>query len=403
MFTDTPSPTDSSICDWAIVGGGLAGGLMALALHRAHPQLSLRLIEAGDVFGGNHRWSWFDSDVDPQASELLAAFDQTAWPPGYDVRFPGFSRRLSARYHSLASRDFDAGLRRALPQQALMCGARAARIEPDGVMLENGRRIAARQVIDCRDFVPSAHLRGGWQLFVGQHIRTSAPHGLTVPQIMDADVDQHGAYRFVYSLPLGTHDVFVEDTYYADSPELDREEVRRRIHAYRSTRGWDGAIVGEEAGVLPVITGGDMEAHRRELQTPGVVLAGARGLFVHPLTSYTLPFAAANALAIANHAHLSAPDLAALMERRARDHWQATRYYRSLGRMLFGATDPEERWRIFARFYRLREPLIGRFYAGRSSAVDKVRLLAGKPPVPVLSGVAALLGKGARLVKEDRT
>ena len=33
--------------DLAIVGGGLAGGLIALAVHRAHPGLRLALIEAG--------------------------------------------------------------------------------------------------------------------------------------------------------------------------------------------------------------------------------------------------------------------------------------------------------------------------------------------------------------------
>ena len=50
--------------DMAIVGGGLAGGLIALAVHRAHPEMRLALFESGDVFGGNHRWSWFDSDLD---------------------------------------------------------------------------------------------------------------------------------------------------------------------------------------------------------------------------------------------------------------------------------------------------------------------------------------------------
>lgn len=385
--------------DLAIVGGGLAGGLIALAVHRARPEISLALIEAGDSLGGNHRWSWFDSDLEPDAAALLGCFEQTRWEGGYDVRFPGHVRHLDSGYRSLASADFDAGLRRLLPPQAIRTSARVSNLGQGGVSLETGERLPARAVIDCRDFAPSEHLTGGWQLFVGHHIRTHRPHGLSAPIIMDADVAQHGAYRFVYSLPLTDDEIFVEDTYYANSHVLDRARLDERIAAYCTAQGWDGEVVDAEAGVLPVITGGDAAAHRRLFATPGVALAGARGLFSHPLTSYTLPFAAANALAIAKAAHLPGPELAALIERRAAEHWRQTRFYRNLGRMLFQAAMPDERWRVFARFYRLPEALIERFYAGRSTMSDKLRVLSGKPPVPLRRGVAALLGKGAPLVQ----
>ena len=55
----------ASAIDLAIVGGGLAGGLTALAVHRKYSELDVALIEAGDSYGGNHRWSWFESDCGP--------------------------------------------------------------------------------------------------------------------------------------------------------------------------------------------------------------------------------------------------------------------------------------------------------------------------------------------------
>lgn len=385
--------------DLAIVGGGLAGGLIALAVHRAQPGGSLALLEAGDSFGGNHRWSWFEGDLGPGAEALLGCFAQKRWSGGHSVRFPGMVRDLTADYRSLASRDFDATLRRLLPQQAIRTGSSVAALAADGVALASGERIAAKAVIDCRDFAPSRHLTGGWQVFAGHHIRTHRPHGLAAPIIMDADLPQHGAYRFVYSLPLGPDEIFVEDTYYADAPALDRALLAGRIADYCAARGWEGEVIGTEAGVLPVVTGGDAAAHRALFAVPGVALAGARGLFSHPLTSYTLPFAAGNAIAIAKSAHLPGPELAGLMERRARQHWNQTRFYRDLGRMLFQAAAPDERWRVFARFYRLREPLIERFYAGQSTLFDKLRVVTGKPPVPIHRGFAALLGKGAPLVQ----
>ena len=49
--------------DIAILGGGLAGGLVALALARHRPEISVMVVERGAVLGGNHVWSFFSSDL----------------------------------------------------------------------------------------------------------------------------------------------------------------------------------------------------------------------------------------------------------------------------------------------------------------------------------------------------
>ena len=383
--------------DLAIVGGGLAGGLIALAVQQQRPELSVALVEAGADFGGNHRWSWFEGDIGAAGEALLAPFEKTVWTGGNDVRFPAHSRRLAAEYRSLDSRDFDAALRRELPQSAIYAGCPASDITTGGVVLASGERLSAQAVIDCRDAVPSPHLTGGWQVFLGQHLRTATPHGIVRPVIMDATVAQPGAYRFVYLLPLGPDEIFVEDTYYADSPALDAGLLRSRIANYAAAKGWQTELLHEETGVLPVITGGDFNAYRASVEELGVALAGARGGFVHPLTSYTMPIAVRNALAIAGLAHLPGPALANAVAARATRHWADTGYYRLLARMLFDAARPSERYRIFERFYRLPEPLIERFYAARSTPADKLRILSGKPPVPVGQALRAILGKGAPL------
>lgn len=380
----------------AIVGGGLAGGLIALALHRARPDMSVLLIERGEVLGGNHRWSWFASDLDPAGAALLARFRTTGWD-SYAVRFPAYRRTLATGYASLASADFDAGLRRELPAAAVLAGRDVAALDAGGVTLDGGERISARAVIDCRGFASGEGLTGGWQVFLGRHLRTPRPHGLARPVVMDADVAQHGGYRFVYLLPLGADELFVEDTYYQDSPVLDRGALSARIDRYCARHGLEGDILGGEAGVLPVVTGGDFARWQRGQATEGVARAGARGGFLHPLTSYTLPFAVDTALAVAAEADLPGEQLAALLAARARRTWRRTRFYRRLGAMLFGAAKPAERYRIFQRFYRLDEKLIERFYAARSTAGDKARLLLGKPPVPVVRAMGALARTGPPL------
>ena len=55
-----------------------------------------------------------------------------------------------------------------------------------------------------------------------------------------------------------------------------------------------------------------------------------------------------------------------------------------------GPTEPADRYRVLQRFYGLREPLIQRFYAGRLRTADKVRLMVGKPPVPIRRAIGCL-------------
>jgi lycopene beta-cyclase len=161
---------------------------------------------------------------------------------------------------------------------------------------------------------------------MGRHLRTAAPHGLDRPVIMDATVEQLGGYRFVYVLPLGASELFVEDTYYQDSPLLDRAVLSARLDRYCSAHGWDGEPLGSETGVLPVVTGGDFTALQQAQRVEGVAVAGARGGFGHPLTSYTLPFAVETALALAAEAELPGAGMAAMLEARAQRHWRATRF-----------------------------------------------------------------------------
>jgi lycopene beta-cyclase len=393
--------------DVVIVGGGLAGGLIALALHRHAPDCRFVVVEAGRSLGGHHRWSWFETDIRPNARALMSGFALNGWDEGYDITFPRLGRTLPTSYRSLASAEFHRALTAELPPERVMLDTKAASLDAGGVTLVDGTRLAAKRVIDCRPFKPSKALNGGWQVFLGQQFRCETPHGLTRPVIMDASVDQiapygnGAAYRFVYVLPLSPTDVFIEDTYYADQPKMDAEVLKGRVAEYAHRNGWKGEVVNQEAGILPVISGGDFNAALAEVAIPGVALAGARGGFSHPLTSYTLPFAVDNALAIAHliakRPDLSGAELAAFCQRRSKRHWRATAYYRMLSRMLFEAAEPDKRVVVFEHFYALRGALVERFYAGRSTWPDRLRILTGKPPVAIPRAIRALFSSGKPL------
>jgi lycopene beta-cyclase len=207
---------------------------------------------------------------------------------------------------------------------------------------------------------------------------------------MDASVDQMDGYRFVYLLPWDDHTIFVEDTYYSDTPDLDVAMLDDRIAAYAKARGWNAESIHREDGVLPVVHGGDFD--RYWPASDPIARAGVRAGLFQPMTGYSLPDAVRFALWLARQ---PLDGLPAASRAYAKAHWRDGSYYRMLGKMLFGAARPEERWRIFSRFYRLSPALIQRFYAGQSTMADRLRILCGKPPVPIRSAMRTLLNPPA--------
>jgi lycopene beta-cyclase len=199
-------------------------------------------------------------------------------------------------------------------------------------------------------------------------------------------VAQGGAFRFMYLLPWDERRVLVEDTSYADGPELDLPLLRARIDAYLAERGLRVAHVHrEEAAALPIPLGG--EAPVLAQPTVGV----AAGLF-HATTGYSVPMAAEVADALPRREDLSAEGLTAWLQNHARRHWRRQAFFRLLNRMLFLGAEPDERVRVFDSFYRHPEPTIARFYAGRLSVLDVLAILArGSQTVPARRAVSAAL------------
>lgn len=375
-------------CDLVLAGGGLANGLLAWRLKALRPELRVLLVEAGGSLGGNHTWSFHDTDLSRDEAAWIGPLVAHRWPR-HRVVFPGRERTLGGGYASITSRRFDEVLRAGLGDSVRL-GCAVAEVAPDRVRLEGGATIAARAVVDGRGARPGAHMALGFQKFLGRELRLARPHGLDAPVLMDASVAQDGGYRFVYVLPFAADTLLVEDTCYADGGEIDADALRGRIDAYAAAHGWQVAeVLREEQGVLPIVLAGDPQADWRA--AGGVARSGlAAGLF-HPTTGYSLPDAVRLADLVARLPDLSAPALFAAVRDHALALWRERGFFRLLNRMLFLAAAPPARRRVMERFYGLPEPLIARFYAARPSLADRVRILSGRPPVPVGAALRAAL------------
>jgi lycopene beta-cyclase len=356
------------------------------------PELNLVLIDQGKSFGGNHIWSYFASDILPEHRWLTAPLVTYGWS-GYDVKFPAHSRSLDNIYYSIESEHFDQVLRKELPASSLMLGREVKAVSPRLVVLDGAQRINAGGVIDARGAADLYHLDCGWQKFTGQLMQLSEPHNITRPIVMDATVDQHDGYRFVYVLPFGMDKLFIEDTYYSDKPHHDPRILRQRLAAYADEKGWHvERILREESGVLPVVMGGDLDSYWNS-GSGRTAKAGARGAFFQPVTSYSLPDAVRNAIFIAEQPDLDGDKLNLALRQRAEEHWRKGRFFRMLNRMLFRGADGADRYKILERFYTLDPGLIERFYAGNTTWWDMMRILSGKPPIAVSRAIKAIWSK----------
>lgn len=369
---------DTSELTHVIVGGGLAGGLAALALAEAGRGPQVALVDQHAALGGNHTWSFHETDLDAADRALVMPLVSWRWPR-QTARFPGQDRTLDTGYATVTSDRFA----RVVGDRLAHCGVRllmqraAVSVTAERVQLDDGTQLRAETVLDGRGPAEVHAPAAGYQKFLGLELELADDGPWTDPVVMDATVSQDEGFRFIYVLPFSRRHVLVEDTVYGDTPILDGAMYERRIAAYVEAAGARlGRVLRREAGVLPLP--GDAADAPDGGGDDRPIPVGYCGGFFHPVTGYSLPVAARVARAVAS-AGSRAETVAALSEI-AQSLEPQRRFERLLNRLMFRAMRAEDRWTALARFYRLPEPTIARFYASRSTRWDRARMLLGRPP-----------------------
>jgi lycopene beta-cyclase len=381
--------------DCLLVGGGLQNALIAMALLERQPATRFGLVERDQRLGGNHLWCFHARDLTDDARGFVSPLVAHRWP-AYQVMFPDLTRRMEVEYLGITSDRLHAVVSQRVAASAgstIFFGAPVEKVTASSVELADGRKLEARLVVDSRG--PErlqTEGRVAYQKFLGLEVALAEAQPTFLPRLMDSDVPQTDGYRFFYTLPLAPDRLLVEDTYYADGPQLDRERIRSEILAYALRIGLRvTGVVREESGVLP-LTSQAVGSPLRE----GVVVGGYAGGWFHPTTGYSFPVA----LRLARH--LAAADLRQPFgkpwDRLLARHRSQARYFNLLNRFLFGAIPPEQRRNAFQLFYRQPEEMILRFYAMDVTAADRLRLFLGRPPrgLSWRAALATFLASAAR-------
>jgi lycopene beta-cyclase len=379
----TPAPMrPEAAFDYGIVGGGLQGCLLAHALAWHRPEASVLLLERGSDLCGNHTWSFHETDVAEQARVWFDPLVAHRWP-GYRVRFPGLSRRVEIPYATITSdrlREATLALaaERAGPAPAgrlvVRTGEAAEVLSPTAVRLGGTADLTCRTVIDCRGRMAGGPPAGaGYQTFIGHEYRTGSRWPASEPIVMDVRADQADGFEFLYELPLGPDRVLLEYTRFHEEPACDEARAATLIATRLAEAGAGAArLIRTEQGCLPM-------PYAAAAAREGASLAGGyAGGWYHAATGYSMPLAVrfAELVAQARPDRVAADVASAAAQDRLRRG-----FARFLNRLLFCLVRPEDRWKIFQRFYRvLPEERIARFYAHRFTFTDAARIVIGRPP-----------------------
>lgn len=365
-MSESLSTAAANKADMIIVGAGLAGLMTAWRCLDVNPDMRVLVVERADIIGGDHTWSFNITDIAPDLRDWIAPFIAHRWDR-YDVKFPKRERTLDIEYCTGNSETL-----RACVAPHIESGRLAVMLNTTFEDLS-----VKVPVIQATGFRSRDDEHPGWQKFVGRVIKTDVPHGIKHPVIMDATVQQIDGYRFMYLLPFSDTEVLVEDTYFSDTAHLSENEISARIDDYIQAKGWGAhKVLRSEKGVLPMMMATDRVDDSAEI--------GLAGGFAVAATGFTTPYAVALADLIAQRIKTDGVEKAVSMIPEFRAQFiKAERYPRLLNRMFFRASKPERRYKVLQRFYGLSQGLIERFYPNQLTWRDKLRILSGKPPVPV--------------------
>ena len=359
-----------------IVGGGLAGSLAALAMVKLRPEVPILLIEESGRFGGDHIWSFLDTQVDEEHCWLVDPLVSQRWP-GFYVAFPGLPRKTELAYNSISSVDLDRVVRERLLPNQYRLKTKVVAVRENEVVLPGGEVIKADAAIDARGAANLSMLDLGWRKFVGREYKFPKPHRVDLPVLMDATVEQADGLRFFYLLPLSEDRLLIEDTRFSENPDLDRKTIGAQIEAYCELRGWTGGkYKREEAGVLPLALSDDVQAFWRG-GGARVAKIGVRGGFFHPSTGYSLADAVRCAILLSEQKEVDGTLLHDLFEAEAERLWRKRDFYRTFNAAMFDSPVWERRDRM-AGLYRLEPDVIARFHAARLGVMDRMRISSAK-------------------------
>ncbi|XVW88649.1 lycopene beta-cyclase CrtY (plasmid) [Candidatus Profftella armatura] len=375
--------------DFILIGAGLWNSIIAWYLKQYNPKLNVLLLELSSSVK-NHIWSFHQNDISSSQYMLIKPLITYSWP-SYQVKFPKFNRKIFSGYYSICSKHLNSYLIRALGINNFLFNNKTVEIiTPTSIRINNKKIINANCIIDGRG-LKNSQFDGIYQIFLGQQWNLSSPHGLDIPIIMDATVNQkNDEYHFIYTLPLTPNSLMIEDTRYTKKPFLKIDMLKKSIKDYAIKNRWKlKNIKREEIGSIPIAL-----KNEKIIKFKKIICVGLRANLLHATTGYSLPIAIQLAENIAKYSittnQINSTVLFKLVKKFIINHQKKQRFFCMLNRLFF-LSNSRCHLDIMQYFYTLPDKIIRNFYANKLSFFDKIRIFSGKPPISLFQALYAFL------------
>ncbi|MCS7028506.1 MAG: lycopene beta-cyclase CrtY [Bacteroidia bacterium] len=362
------------------IGGGLSSILAAYTWLELGYSKPILIIEQNSYLCGNHTWSFNQTDILPQAWNLLQPLIDVSWQ-SYQVKFPKIERTVLIPYHTIFSQSLSKKIKDYAEKNSLLqiiTGQRASVLRQDTstiVVTQNNHSYTADWIFYATGNI-ATFTTTAYQKFVGLEVILAEPVSLPSPIIMDATVAQKDGFRFMYVLPFEPKRLLIEDTYYSLNQRLNVSTITDEIQEYAQNKGWKiVCIQRQEQGVLPI----PLSQEKPACIHSNVLPLGMHANLFHVTTGYSL---AANYNFIWQmYPFLEEKNLPAIWYQKLLEFHRSMQFYRIMNRFLFIAGKTDKRYRFLEAFYqRCNDAQIARFYAGKSTFQDKMHILSGKAP-----------------------
>jgi lycopene beta-cyclase len=354
-----------------IAGGGLAGALAALAMARHRPDVPLLIIEEAETFGGTGIRTFSNAELGKDGAGLIGAEAIARWP-GIYLSFPGMNRNLRIDWSGFGAVDLHQALVDRLDPKQYRLGTKVVAVREDTLVLDGGEELKAEGAVDARGATNLSMLELLYEARLEREYVFPQPHKVDRPVLIDANVGQDGALRFVQCIPLSAERLVVGDVMISERIQPD-PEAGERLDAYVAARGWTGGEPGgEHVWVRPLPYGGDFAAFWR-LGGARVAKLGLRGGFVHPVTGRTLGDAVDNAMLLTRQRDFSAGALHDLFETEAKQAWKKRELLRGVT-AAFARAKPENRRALLAGLYGLSPGTIAGLNADDLGWIDRMKV-----------------------------
>ena len=364
--------------DVLIIGGGLSGLSLAVALIEKNTSLTISIAEPRREYKNDRTWSFWQSHDHRWAKAVSHRWSR--WCFGLESQPQQSIYSPHRPYQSIESLDFYRLATERIEASDCVClylGEAIERCEKSHSKWHataSQRQFIAPVVIDTRP-PPIEQLNTSLlhQCFIGHVIEHPAAFKPDRLELMtDMASDEHG-FKFTYCLPFGADLALVELTRFAPHP-VDWAVLDADLHELKRQRGWlDAPIHRTERGQLP------MGMAPRLASESGYAYAGTSAGGLRAATGYGFwriqNWANACAEALDKHldplAHPPEPPLQAWMDRL---FLRVLRHY------------PDRAPELFFRLYQRVPPeALIRFLSDQSSIRDKLKVVLSLPKRPFLA------------------